>query len=67
MDRAVSMDDQSVELILPAGFQHKTLFDLFNGSPVIQIKNNKIKIALPNKQQEYISCHRTFYKDIFPE
>lgn len=44
-----STDDQKAELALPAGFQPKHLLDLYNGSQNIQIKNKKVKVAVPKK------------------
>jgi hypothetical protein len=41
--------DQNVELTLPSGFQPKRLMDLYNSSQIIQVKNKKIKVAVPKK------------------
>ncbi len=42
-------EDQSIELILPAGFQTKRLLDLFNDSQIIQVKKKKVKLTVPVK------------------
>jgi hypothetical protein len=44
-----SMDDQSVELTLPADFQPRRLLDLYSGSQVIQVKNMKVKVTVAKK------------------
>lgn len=44
-----SMDNQSAEIISPVGFQAKHLLDLFNGSQIIQVKNQKVKVTVPRK------------------
>jgi hypothetical protein len=41
--------DQNVELTLPSGFQPKHLMDLYNSSQIVQVKNKKIKVAVPKK------------------
>lgn len=44
-----SMEDQSVELILPAVFQPKSLLDLYNSSQIIRVKNKKVKVEVSKK------------------
>ena len=44
-----SAEDQNAELTIPAGFQPKRLLDLYNGTQIIQVKNKKIKVAVPKK------------------
>lgn len=43
------LDDQDVELTLPAGFQPRRLLDLYNDSRIINVKNQKVKVTVPKK------------------
>jgi hypothetical protein len=42
-----SEDDQSVELTLPAAFQPQGLLELYDGSLLTPVSNNKVNVAVP--------------------
>jgi hypothetical protein len=44
-----SMEDQSIDITLPAGFNANGLLDLYHTSKRIPVRNRKLKVAVPKK------------------